>query len=85
MILRGGIPDSGTAPAGGGRGLGADDVVASGRVPFVAIGKAASSNPWRRPAHRRCRVVAIRAVRAFLSNKYVVDLAARSLLRLRRF
>ena len=39
----------------------------------------------RRPAHRRCRVVAIRAVRAFLSNKYVVDLAARSLLRLRRF
>ena len=82
MILRGGIPDSGTAPAGGGRGLGADDV-ASG--PGVAIGKAASSNPWRRPAHRRCRVVAIRAVRAFLSNKYVVDLAARSLLRLRRF
>ena len=62
MILRGGIPDSGTAPAGGGRGLGADDVVASGRVPFVAIGKAASSNPWRRPAHRRCRVVAIRAL-----------------------
>ena len=62
MILRGGIPDSGTALAGGGRGLGADDV-ASGPVcghrqsclvePVASPGT--SSLPRRRDDSRSAR------------------------------